>query len=300
MHKALGVVVAIVVLALAACSDGGDRLVAGSGGTAGDGTGAEPEGGGGTPVGTPGGAPGGLVVSIEVGGGFVPVGFDFRALPTAVVYEDGTTLSGGAFPMVFPGPAVHPVVRAALAAEEVRGLVGSAAEAGLLEPGEVDFGDPGITDVPTTTVTVVVDGEAHATSVYGLADVDVDVDAEDPLPGLTDAQVEARRRVAGFVAEVTEAVTAAEAEPYVPDRYRVLPIPSSGEPADGGAPEEREWPVPEVTPTEGQCRAVTGAGAVALGQALADADELTRWRTPAGTFSLAVRPVLPHEPDCPV
>lgn len=299
----IGLVVALLVLALASgCSGGEERLVAGSGSPEGPGSGTAPGSGEGPqlPVGAPGGGPDGLVVSVEVGGGFVPVGWDFRSLPTAVVLEDGTTFSPGATVLSFPGPAVHPVVRGHLDDAAVAELVAAAAAAGLLEDEPVESGEPPIADAPTTTVTVVVDGEAHVTSVYALAEAGGDgLGPAGETPGTTPEQAEARQRVADVVARVTTAVTEAEESLWEPDRYRVLPLPATADPGTEVEPDEREWPLPEVALVEGECNAITGEAAATLRAALADATELTRWRAATGTFSLAVRPVLPHEPGCP-
>lgn len=94
----------LVVLA-AACSNGDQGVVAGDGPRDDGGGGTDPPAGA---AGAAGGGDGGLFVSIEMGGGFVPRGFDFRAPPSAVIYDDGTTLAPGAVIAIYPGPAVLP------------------------------------------------------------------------------------------------------------------------------------------------------------------------------------------------
>ena len=85
----------------------------------------------------------------------------------------------------------------------------------------------------------------------------------------------------------------------MPDRYRVLPLVPGDSPTDI-TPGEQDWPFPDLPLVEMQCTAVTGDRAPAFREALANANEITRWHTgDGGVFTLMVRAVLPHEPDCP-
>lgn len=274
----------LLLLGAAACADDGQDVAAGDGST----TIADA-----SPLGTPGGAEGGLFVSVTVGGGFVPFGFDFRSVPSATIYDDGRSLTPGAVAEIYPGPAVLPVVEGEVDEEQRQAILASAAEAGLLEGG-ADLGDPPITDVGTTAITVVVDGRRAITNVYAL------LEDLGPMPGLTDEQVEARERISAFVDLVSRTATGAESGEHVPDRYRVLPsAPGEATPDEAVEIDERDWPFPDLALVEGECVAVVGQGVEAFRAALADASELTRWRTAEGeTYTLAVRPVLPHEPDC--
>ncbi|HWH34222.1 MAG TPA: hypothetical protein VNT56_02785 [Acidimicrobiales bacterium] len=239
-----------------------------------------------------------LVISVERGGGFVAPGADFRTPPAAAIYEDGTALSPAATTAVFPGPAVAPLVTGTLAEGELEQLVAAAAGAGLLDETPPDVGEPPVADAATTTIRVVAEGTEHVVDVYALG-INGGPGPE-PLPGLTPDQVAARQRIGEVVDQVTAAAMAAGEASWEPDRYRVLPL----DPALGGDPAvepgRAEWPFPEVVLEEGQCLAVAGEEAERLGEALAQATEITRWTTAGGReFLLAVRAVLPHEPGCP-
>lgn len=279
-------------LTLAACGDDGDQ-------TRTDG-GSEPDGG--AVDGAPGGGEGGLFIEVRHVGGFLPFGFEFKSLPTAVVYEDGTVVAPGATTLQFPGPAVVPAFSSTIDDETMAALLAAAGEAGLVG-GAPDVGDGQnlpVADAATTQVTVVVDGERQVVEAYAL---DLGLGDLGPNSGLTPAQVEARDRLAEFVTEVQEAVTVAADEAMVASRYRVLaspPVdPSQLDPA-GPRPTEAEWPAELPEPADGACTAITEpAGVDALTAALANANELTTWRLGERTFALAVRVVLPHEPDCP-
>ena len=244
----------------------------------------------------PGGGAGPLFVSIEVGGGFMPVGHDFRQVPQAVVYADGTSFSPGVITMVYPGPAVLPVIEGELDEDQLVEIIEAASDAGLLEDESVDAGDPPIADAPTTTITVVVDGEEHVTSVYALGTTSA---PDGGSPGLTAEQQATRRELQGFVDRVSAEVTAVQSGQYEPERYRVLPL--EPQPLDDAVePDEVRWPLNHVELAAMSCTAVSGEDADALRDALDDASEITRWRTASGdVFALVVRAVLPHEPDCP-
>lgn len=285
---ALSLLVLLVIVLAGGCSGGGQRLVTGDG--AGNGAGD----GSGTPARRAGGGEDGLFVSVEVGGGFMPVGAAFRMVPSAAIYDDGTTLSPGATIAIYPGPAVLPVTEGRIDDEQLRRLVEAADAAGLIDGVDQGFGEPPVADAATTTVTVVVDGEVHSTSVYALQG------ADERIFGVDEAQSRARQEVRRFVDLVSATVTDAEGSAYVPDRYRLLPLPAEPAIDEVVEPDERRWPFPDVPLVEGECTALAGQQAVELRDALEDATEITRWSTDAGqTYVLAVRPVLPHEPDCP-
>lgn len=234
------------------------------------------------------------VISVERSGGLLAPGQAFRTLPQSVVYSEGTTLTPGAVAAIYPGPPVPPIDRGALDEAEVDRLLAAAGEAGLTDGVDEVFGDPLLADAPITTVSITVGGETHVTSVPALRR------SGPSSPGIGAAWQQARERITGFVAMVTDTVFAAAAEPYVAERYRVLPL-SPGASADPAVPaDERPWPFPDLALHEGECTGITGARATAFREVLRSATEITRWKLPSGaTFVLAVRPVLPHEPDCP-
>ncbi len=209
MRRFTTIVISLLLLtAAAACGDDDEPLVAGD------------EGGDAPAVGEPDGRDDALFVSVEHAGGFVAVGHDFRSLPSAVIYEDGRTFSPGAVMEIYPGPAVHAVIEGEVGEEQMQTIVDAADEAGLLDESPPDFGETLIADAGTTTITVVVGDETHVTSVYALTE------GGDTLPGMETEHDDARARVSAFVDLVTSTVTQGEGgDQYVPERYRVLPLP---------------------------------------------------------------------------
>ena len=276
MRRTIATLLLPLALFGAACSSGDDSVVAD----------------GGAP--TPGGGDGPLFLSIEVGGGFVPVGHDVRMPPRAVVYADGTTFTAGATIAIYPGPAVLPVIEGQLDDEQLEAILEAAADAGLLDGDPLDVGEPPIADAPTTTITLVVDGDEHVTSVYALDEVG----GGGAPAGIDDEQQANRDRVRAFVQQVSELVTGAEGDTYEPERYLVLPLEARAS-DDEVEPNEVDWPLDDVALTEMACVTVTGDHVEQLRPALDEATEITRWPSADGEFNLVVRALLPHEPACP-
>jgi hypothetical protein len=279
---------AVPILVLAACGDDdeGVRTQPGDGtdGTGGD---ASP-----SPDGPrPGGGSDGLVLSIESVGGFTTPEMTFRQTPTTVVYDDGSTVTQGAVMAIYPGPAVLPLVDGQIGDDDLARIVALAEEAGLLG-GDPDVGSPPVADVPDTRITLVADGETHVTVVPALG-------FDEPGPGVSGEQAEARERIERFLAEVSSIVTAGESSDMVrPERYRVLPVRPGPDEVPDVEPNRLDWPL-EVDLVEGECTPITGDDVAALESALEQATEITLWADDDGTgWRLAIRPVLPHEPDC--
>lgn len=242
-------------------------------------------------------------IRISVGGGFVPRGADFGAVPNLVL-DDGTVYTGGAMTMQYPGPPLFPVSTGTVSPSVVDDLLDAARAAGLDRDG-VDYGRPGITDVGTTTITVVLDGTEHVTAVYALGmDGPAGPDGAEEMDGLTAEQRAERERVAAFVAEVQDRVGAAATETFEPSAYQVLSFPT--DPASASTedprPNEIEWPAAIPTDVLGrtECVDLVGDQAAALTTALADATSITVWRDDSGaTWHLAVRATLPGDEPCP-
>lgn len=241
-------------------------------------------------------------LSIDVSGGFGPAGYDFKSLPSATVYDDGTVFAPAAQPAIYPGPALSTVTTGQISTDDMARIVAAATEVGLTSAAPADFGDTMIADAPTTTITIVVDGQTYTTAVYALHDSGL-------RPGIGDSPDDpgavgatgARAEIAEFVTFVDSIVIDAATGTYEPERYRVLPIAAGDGPvAEGITPDEQEWPFPAIDLDEFECTVIEGDDATALRDALAGANELTRWQTEgSAAYTLNARAVLPHEPGCP-
>nr|WP_297427867.1 hypothetical protein [uncultured Actinotalea sp.] len=319
-----GAVVGLAVLAMTAC---GGTVDAGSGGGQTD----------------DGGEEDGLVRDVEPdapllqvrsAGGFVMPGYDFAAVPSLTVYEDGRAITQGPQIMIFPGPLLPNLLVADLTDDDVAAIVEAARDAGLLAEAP-DYGQPPVADVPTTYVTITVDGETyvHAANALGMGDgtdagrgedvVGEDVvggdagDAGDGVGdgaggsdefgqpqeiGLTPEQVAARIALTDFLGEVGAIVPTGDGEPYEITAFAV-----SGRPAEGGMPADPgleiqvvPWPLatPALADLEG-CVVVDGDDAATLLESLRDANQLTQFEEDGTTYDVWFRPLLPHEAECP-
>ena len=79
-------------------------------------------------------APTKVVLRVSSGGGFVTPQTNLRALPSFTLYGDGTVITPGAITMIYPGPAVYPLVKSKLGERGVQALLQRARAAGLLVP----------------------------------------------------------------------------------------------------------------------------------------------------------------------
>lgn len=298
----LGAAAGVLVLALAGCQtgssdDGGD---AGAGGEddVSD-TGDLPEIGGDGST---------LVLQVHSAGGFVPWGYDFAAVPSLNVYADGTAIVLGPTTLEYPGKALPNLQVVQLPDGALEEIVAAASDADLLAPGP-DYGMPNVTDLPTTTVTIVVGGQTYEHAAYALGAGPGENAPEDEGmfgggdSGLTEEQSAARVALARFVQQANEAVGGAGAtESYAISALAVLAM-AVGPEADSGVEgieiQVLPWPVPGTALSgAGQCALVEGADAQTLLTTLADANQLTQFEQDGVTYQTWFRPLLPHETGC--
>lgn len=295
---ALAPVVITALLAVAGCASlGGGGTTPGGGTGSGGADGADDGRGGGDGAGGDGtgDVPGesAPVLQISHAGGFVPRGWDFRAVPDLTLYADGTAISHGPQIMIYPGPALPALVMTQLDAADVDVVVDAARGAGLLEDAP-DYGQPQITDMPTTFVTLRVDGAEHRHSAYALGAGDDAVHEEDAAA--------ARAALTGFLEEVRALVDPIEGEPFAPDRFAVLADPLADDAMqveEGIDREVRAWPVDGVALADAtECVTVDGEAGAALGAALAGANQLTAFEDDGVPYEVHARALLPHEAGC--
>jgi hypothetical protein len=297
--RRLAALVAVAALALvgAACSDDDDGEVVVGGGTTDptDGT-TGSSGSSGSELDHPTGADE-VVVRVFAGGGFVPVEFHLTATASYTLLGDGTVVEPGAVTAIYPGPAITPLHARHIDEAEIQEILQRADDAGLLD-GEIDYGQPGITDVETTTVTINVDGEEHVQSAYALG-----FDDEAGSGPLTDEQREARRALQGFIESLGAADDPAS-EPYVPAEVVAYTI-GVAQPDPSVPQEPQDWPIATLPAPVSEdrpfaCVTITGDEATELLAALEDANQATPWVVPGETepLSIAFRAVVPGDEPC--
>lgn len=234
-----------------------------------------------------------------VDGGFLPVEAALGAVPSVTVLGDGTVISPGPVPQIYPGPAIAPLQSVTVDAATVDNLVEQARRLGLLD-GPLEYGRPSVMDAPNTTVTVAEGGETHRQVAYALGFGD-EADSGGPsgggTSGLTKVELANRRALRTFV-EATQALPPGE-RPWVPPAVAVHGLgPYQGDP---DLPQkELAWPLSRPPATSGSrpCTLVEGDDVGVLLGVLARANARTPWLVDGARQSLAFRPVLPGQPGC--
>jgi hypothetical protein len=241
-----------------------------------------------------------VVVDVSRGGGYVPVEYAAGTPPEFRLYGDGT--------VIVPAAGEREAARIPeldtyqLSSDGVRAVLAAAAEAGLLAP-ELDYGQPSVTDNPTTTVTVNVNGQTFFQAAYAL-----DFDLEGDF-GVSSEQQERRRALSEFVEFVAG----------LPERQPDLLTtpPQAYEPAVVEAhafeSSEREhtldWPgrafSQEPSGSGSDCVVIRGTELAEVMQALEAAPASSplvspiTWRSAGSRWTIGFRVVLPGERPCP-
>jgi hypothetical protein len=242
-----------------------------------------------------------VVIRVSSGGGFVPVQVNLRALPSFTLYGDGTLIVPGAVPQIFPGPAIAPLVRSKLSERQVQALLQRAQAAGLLARGTIDYGDMGsvgVSDMPTTTLTVNAHGRQVQRAAYALG-----------VTGhggrMPAAQTRARHALARFIAQLPHGLRGARFAPHAIAAY-VGPFP--GAPPTGSG--RVRWPLASDLAHAGKpvssglayrCITVGGKDARMLLAVLRTANDQSRWIARPGAttvYQLIARPLLPDQRTC--
>lgn len=258
-----------------------------------------------------------LVFSLSYEGGFVPVEFIFSSVPSVTIAGDGTVVVQGAQIDLFPGPALPPVMSRRLSEAGMQLILERIAETGFFAADAEFLGaQMGVADASNTVFTLHADDRDVRVSVYALGFFA----GQDPPPGLPERERQAHAVLAPLAEQLTaldQLVPASAWEetdwhPYQADALRLLVRNVDAEPpGDAGIPSEpMAWPIDADPATFGEpyppldgsrCGAVTGDEAIAWYEALATANQLTRFTAGDHAYSVLARPVLPgEEPDCVV
>jgi len=240
--------------------------------------------------------PDALVIRVVTGGGLVAPPSLLVEVPAVSVYGDGTFIAPGPTTLEYPGAALPNLQQGRISENELQELLDAARAAGLLDDDGPDFGDPGVTDMPSTDITVNADGAEHTISIYALDFADGDDDLESD-------QRAARERARDFIAALPTDAT----EPYEPEAVAVLVRPYAAVTDDGPEPATHDWPLGDLADagepiesfgTDTRCLAVTGADADAVLAIAAAARAGDVWRSGGADYGLVFRPLLPDETGC--
>lgn len=263
--KSLGVL-AVAAAMIAACAGGDDR------GAAHD--------------------PDDVVLQITSEGGFVPLEVSLNNGPRYTVLGDGRLVYQGAQIMIFPGPLVPPYMVAQLSESQLDAVLAMVEDIGLpdIEDETDDSAMDTVADASTEVITYRDDAGEHRFAVYALG-------IEESPSARNEAFLELISTFDRFTAE-------AEAEPYRPERVRVL---AGAGFVDPELADTRPWPLDDTDFSDWSaldvgwhCTALAGE----VPAVFTDATQATTWEPPAASgdtdpLMLLVRPLLPGESDCP-
>jgi len=244
-----------------------------------------------------------LVLRIDTSGGFVAPQQTLQQMPSISLYGDGRVITQGAQIEIYPGPALPSLVVTSITPSGIQSILQDALAAGLGE--SRSYPTMTVSDMPTTTFTLNVDGETHTTRVYALG-------AGSSAPGMTAEERKARATLERFSSEVSDlrrslpAGSVGPDRPYAPEALRVFVQPYGQQPDPTLHEPEVAWPISTPLASFGsessapgiRCGAVTGADARRLLSAAGSANQLTPWTSDREQYSLTFRVLLPDEHGC--
>jgi hypothetical protein len=225
-----------------------------------------------------------VVVRIAYEGGFVPVDFAFRNLPTMLVSGDGRVFQPGVVPEIYPGPLVHPVTTRTVTESGIQQLLSLGDQQGLLA--DVQYDAPmDIVDAPEVVVEIAANGATYRHQAYAL--------------GINEETDPARAALWHFVTKATgdwlfgDNPELGPEQPFEPQTYLVR---ASIAPEQSGdiPPTIVDWPADTSVrlADAAECAAIPAADVAAI---FADATELTYFTDAGVTYQLAVKPQLPGD-----
>lgn len=258
-----------------------------------------------------------LVFSIDQRGGFAPVDFLFTSTPSFTLLGDGRVILVGAQLAIFPGPALPALFVGRLNESGIQAVLREiAASRQFGADAEWRGAQNFVADASDTVLTLHAEGREVTVTVYGLGLLGM------PGEGLPDVDA-AEQAAHAALSRLVERLTTLEAwlpdtawaasgmEPYRPEAMRLLVRNADADPPDENGIDSQllDWPVPGNPETFGEpspfgggqrCGVVSGQEAAAWYDALSQANQLTRFVSGSHRYAVAVRPLLPHEPEtCP-
>jgi hypothetical protein len=247
-----------------------------------------------------------LVLQVTTGGGFVPIEYNLTLVPQFSLYGDGTVIVTGPVIEIYPGPALPNLQTTTIPEEAVQEMLLAAREAGLFDP-TFDYGQPGITDVGTTSFVINADGTTYRSDIYALG-------MEAGTSGLSLEQQQARAVLNDLLGKLVDLTSFDSGEiiwmPYVYSALAVYseavdPTPSTD--TTDIMPGRLDWPLgdlsalgEEIDRFPGYRRVVISGEDLAILQQkppLEKANAITLWKSGDREYHLFFRPLLPDETE---
>lgn len=246
-----------------------------------------------------------VLVRVAFEGGFVPLEWTYRSLPSFSLYGDGTLVMPGAQIELYPGPALPSISTRPVTEEGIQTTLEEALGSIQDVPDEMlDMGSVGLADVPTTVITIRAGDVDRTIKVYGLSEL-----TERPQH-MSAEEFQARGQLQQLVTKLEGLAT------WLPDGSLGTETSYEGSGARLFVSEYRKGDLPQepiTWPLQGdlhrfgdgaigsetyRCGIVEGTEWTTLREAASQANELTPWSESGARFSILFRPLLPDERGC--
>jgi hypothetical protein len=245
-----------------------------------------------------------LVLRVETGGGFVAPSFAMQQVPAFSLYGDGTWIAPGVQPEIYPGPALPSLIATPITEEGVQAILRAAGDAGLFWSVDyTDMGSVGISDMPTTTFTVVAGGRTSITRVYALGALTTRPQRMSPDEFAARKALLSFSNSLGDPGSLLPRGSVGAGGPFTPGGLMIFV--DSYRPQGGLTEPVIRWPLRPglagfgVTSTAGlACGTVTGEDLTTLLPLVQKANQLTPWTSGGTRYALTFRPLLPDETGC--
>ncbi len=277
------ITIALLLSLLAACggSEDGSATTDPDTSTSDDGGGTRP------PTTVPAGVSGDVLLTVAYQGGFLPVEVALASGYAHVLTADGSLISEGPIPEIYPAPLLRPygVVDVSGDMDTLTGLIDALGIADVTD--ETIEGDAFIADAPSTVVVYHDENGAHRMSAQALFG---DPETSDPrLAAMLD-----------LVMTLDSFASDPGSQPYQVEQWQVLATApmETGDIIADPAP----WPL-DIAPGDFEaevaglpCTVVDNTPEIEA--AFTEASQLTAWTDGSDEYGLVVRPLLPGEHGC--
>jgi hypothetical protein len=240
----------------------------------------------------------GVLLQLSYEGGFAPAAFVVNRVPAITLFTDGTLLTEGPTPAIFPGPALPNIQQLVTDEESMADILELVDIIGFPDFTELRNNDANccVADATDTVVRYFDGNGEHLFSVYALG-----IGA---LPNDPGRQVPDEVLNLGLLAQaLNDATFTGPSEPYEPTTLQLVMLGNDA-PADPQFANSIPWPFGDLTVDDFEgngflsCANIDGDAAIDTPAAMAAANSVTTYELDGQEHHVLVRPLLPGEKPC--